>query len=150
MSRIKSLSFLLMLLLVIATVSTAFAATKTFHANGKLESETFFNPQNKAKEKALWYDQNGLLQAEEKFTSDNSKIVTFYTDKGLKKSEETIVDGKRVRVRAFLPQRQRQDSTTPSMMKSLTASSPSIVRTGRSPRRSIIRTAKKFKVFPRR
>jgi antitoxin component YwqK of YwqJK toxin-antitoxin module len=103
MSRVKSLSFLLMLLLVIATVSTAFATAKTFHANGKLESETFYNPQSKVKEKALWYDQNGLLSAEEKFSSDTSKVVTFYNDKGQKKTEETIVDGKRVRVRAFHP-----------------------------------------------
>jgi len=103
MSRIKSLSFLLMLFLVIASVSTVFAAAKTFHANGKLESETFYNPQSKAKEKALWYDQNGLLSAEEKFSSETSKVVTFYNDKGQKKTEETIADGKRVRVRAFHP-----------------------------------------------
>lgn len=103
MSRIKSLSFLLMLFLVIASVSTVFAAAKTFHANGKLESETFYNLQSKAKEKALWYDQNGLLSAEEKFNSETSKVVTFYNDKGQKKTEETIVDGKRVRVRAFHP-----------------------------------------------
>lgn len=103
MSRIKFLPFLLMLLLVLATVSTTFAAAKTFHANGKLESETFYNPQSKAKEKALWYDQNGTLQAEEKFSSETSKVVTFYNDKGQKQTEETIVDGKRVRVRAFHP-----------------------------------------------
>lgn len=103
MSRIHSLSFLLMLLFLIASVSTSFAAAKTFHANGKLESETFYNPQTKAKEKALWYDQNGLLQAEEKFSSETAKIVTFYNEKGQKKTEETIVDGKRVRVRAFHP-----------------------------------------------
>lgn len=103
MSRIKSLSFLLMLLVVFASVSTAFAAAKTFHANGKLESETFYNLQSKAKEKALWYGENGLLQAEEKFNSETSKVVTFYNDKGQKKTEETIVDGKRVRVRAFHP-----------------------------------------------
>ena len=103
MSRIQSLSCLLILLLMIASVSTALAAAKTFHANGKLESETFYNQQNKGKEKALWYDQNGLLQAEEKFSSDTSKIVTFYNDKGQKKSEETIDNGKRVRVRAFHP-----------------------------------------------
>ena len=103
MSRIKSLSFLLMLFLVIASASTALAAAKTFHANGKLESETFYNLQSKAKEKALWYDQNGLLQAEEKFSSDTSKVVTFYNEKGQKKTEETIADGKRVRVRAFHP-----------------------------------------------
>lgn len=103
MSQIKSLSFLLMLLFLIASASTAFAAAKTFHDNGKLESETFYNLQTKAKEKALWYDQNGLLQAEEKFSSDTSKVVTFYNDKGQKKTEETIVDGKRVRVRAFHP-----------------------------------------------
>ena len=103
MSRIQSLSCLLILLLMIASVSTALAAAKTFHANGKLESETFYNQQSKGKEKALWYDQNGLLQAEEKFSSDTSKIVTFYNDKGQKKSEETIDNGKRVRVRAFHP-----------------------------------------------
>jgi len=102
MSRIKSLPFLLMFLLVIGSVSTALAAAKTFHANGKLESETFYNLQTKVKEKALWYDQNGLLQAEEKFT-DNSKLVTFYNDKGQKKTEETVVDGKRLRIRAFHP-----------------------------------------------
>ena len=103
MSRIKSLSFLLMLFLLIASASTALAAAKTFHANGKLESETFYNQQSKAKEKALWYDQNGLLQAEEKFSSETSKVVTFYNDKGQKKTEETIVSGKRMRVRAFHP-----------------------------------------------
>ena len=103
MSRIKSLSFLLMLFLLIASASTALAAAKTFHANGKLESETFYNQQSKAKEKALWYDQNGLLTAEEKFSSETSKVVTFYNDKGQKKTEETIVNGKRVRVRAFHP-----------------------------------------------
>lgn len=103
MSRIKSLPFLLMLLLVLASVSTAFAVAKTFHANGRLESETFYNPQSQAKEKALWYDQNGLLKAEEKFTGDTSKVVTFYNDKGQKKTEETIVNGKRVHIRAFHP-----------------------------------------------
>ena len=103
MSRIKSLSFLLMLLLLSASVSTAFAVAKTFHANGKLESETFYNQQTQAKEKAQWYGENGLLRAEEKFAGDTSKVVTFYNDKGQKKTEETIVDGKRVRVRAFHP-----------------------------------------------
>lgn len=103
MSRAKSLTFLLVLLFVIASVSSVLAAAKTFHGNGKLESETFYNPQSKAKEKSLWYDQNGLLQAEEKFSSETSKVVTFYNEKGQKKTEETIVNGKRVRVRAFHP-----------------------------------------------
>lgn len=101
MSRIKSFTFLLTLLLVFGTVSTVFAAAKTFHPNGKLESETFYNLETTVKEKALWYDEKGLLQAEEKFTADNAKIVTFYNDKGQKSSEETLVDGKRVRVRSF-------------------------------------------------
>lgn len=100
MLRIKTLAFLFVLLFL-ASISTALAAAKTFHANGKLESETFYNSQSKVKEKALWYDQNGLLQAEEKFSSETSKVVTFYNEKGQKKTEETIVDGKRVRVRAF-------------------------------------------------
>lgn len=99
----KILSFLLMVLFSMCTVTTALAAAKTFHDNGKVESETFYNPQNKQKEKALWYDKNGLLQAEEKFSSDTSKVVTFFDEKGLKKTEETIIDGKRVRVRAFHP-----------------------------------------------
>jgi antitoxin component YwqK of YwqJK toxin-antitoxin module len=103
MSRIPSFTFLLTLLLVITSVSAAFAAAKTFHPNGKLESETLYNQQSQAKEKSLWYDTNGTLQAEEKFTGDTSKIVTFYNDKGQKKTEETIIDGKRVRVRAFHP-----------------------------------------------
>lgn len=103
MSRCQSLSFLLMLLWVLATAGTALAAAKTFHPNGKMESETFYNLQTKAKEKALWYDQNGLLSAEEIFNSDRSKTVTFYNEKGQKKTEETIVGGKRVRVRAFHP-----------------------------------------------
>jgi antitoxin component YwqK of YwqJK toxin-antitoxin module len=103
MSINKSLPFLLMLFLVFASVSTALAVAKTFHPNGKLESETFYNLQSQAKEKALWYDQNGLLQAEEEFSSATSKVVTFYNDKGQKKTEETIVDGKRVRVRSFHP-----------------------------------------------
>lgn len=103
MPRIKSLSFLLMFLLVIASVSTALAVAKTFHANGRLESETSYNPQSQAKEKSLWYDQNGLLQAEENFNSDTSKVVTFYNENGQKKTEETIIDGKRVRIRAFHP-----------------------------------------------
>jgi antitoxin component YwqK of YwqJK toxin-antitoxin module len=101
MSRIKPLSFLLTLFLLIAPLSTAFAAAKTFHANGKLESETFYNQETKEKEKALWYNANGLLQSEEKFTGDNSKVVTFYNDKGQKSTEETIVDGQRLRVRSF-------------------------------------------------
>ena len=103
MSRIRFFSFLLMLLLVIASVSTALAVAKTFHPNGKLESETLYNPQSKAKEQTLWYDQNGLIHAEEKFSSDTSKVVIFYNDKGQKKIEESIVDGKRVRVRTFHP-----------------------------------------------
>lgn len=103
MSKTKSLFFLSMLLLLIASAGTAFAAAKTFHANGKIESETFYNQESKVKEKSLWYDQNGILQAEENFTAANSKVVTFYNDKGQKKTEETIVDGKRVRVRAFHP-----------------------------------------------
>lgn len=101
MSRIKSFSFLLTLLLVIGSLSTALAAAKTFHANGKIESETFYNLETKVKEKTLWYDAKGLLSAEEKFSGENAKIVIFYNDKGQKISEETVVDGQRVRVRSF-------------------------------------------------
>jgi hypothetical protein len=103
MSRIKLFSFLLMLLLVITSASTALAVARTFHPNGRLESETLYHPQSRAKEQRLWYDQNGLIQAEEKFSSDTSRVVIFYNDKGQKKTEETIVDGKRVRVRTFHP-----------------------------------------------
>lgn len=103
MSKNKFFPCLIMLLFILACTSTAFAVAKTFHANGKLESETFYNPQNQTKEKTLWYDQNGILQAEEKFSSETSKVVTFYNDKGQKKTEETIIAGKRVHVRAFHP-----------------------------------------------
>ncbi len=103
MSKNKFLPCLFMLLLILVCASTAFAVAKTFHANGKLESETFYSPQNQTKEKTLWYDQNGILLAEEIFSSETSKVVTFYNDKGQKKTEETIIAGKRVRVRAFHP-----------------------------------------------
>ena len=103
MSRIRSLPFLFILLLVIGSVSTAFSAAKTFHANGKLESETSYNQKTKEKEEARWYDKSGLLQAEEKFTGENSKVVTFFNEKGQKNIEETIVAGKRLRVRSFHP-----------------------------------------------
>ena len=82
-------------------VSTDLAAVKTFHENGKLKSETFHNPQNKAKEKTLWYDQEGLLKSEELFSSATSKVVTFYSDNGQKTTEETFIDGTRVRLCAF-------------------------------------------------
>lgn len=101
MTKMKSCSFLLILLFLLVSASAAQAIARTFHSNGKIESETTYNQQTQAKEKSLWYDQNGSLQAEEKFSGDTSRLVTFYNEKGQREIEETIVDGKRVRVRAF-------------------------------------------------
>lgn len=102
-SRITPLSCLLLLFFLAWTTTTAHAVTKTFHVNGRLESETFYDQQSQAKEKSLWYDVNGLLRAEEKFTAETDKVVIFYNEKGQKKIEETIISGKRVHIRAFHP-----------------------------------------------
>lgn len=103
MLKIPYLYFLFITLFMVVSTTSALASARTFHPNGRLESETTYNPQTRIKEKSLWYDQNSLIQAEELFSSSTSKIVTFYNDKGQKKSEETIDNGKRVRVRAFHP-----------------------------------------------
>lgn len=100
----KPLAQALLALFAIATfAANAAAASKTYHENGKLQSETFYNDQSGQKEKANWYDSDGNLYAEEKFSDAKTKVVTFFGEKGSKKTEETVVDGKRVRVRTFYP-----------------------------------------------
>jgi len=101
--RTRLTPLLLIVALLFTMVGTALAASKTFHENGNLQSETFYNATSKAKEKTNWYDQNGALQSEEKFVDAKTRVVTFFADKGQKKVEETFVDGKRVKVRTFYP-----------------------------------------------
>lgn len=101
--RCKLTALSLALLMLVAGAVTVLAASKTFNENGTIQSESFFNPTTKQKEKTNWYDQNGVLQAEEKFVDAQTRVVTFFGEKGQKKTEETMVNNKRTKVRVFYP-----------------------------------------------
>jgi len=88
-------------LLVGLFATSALAATKTFHANGKIQSETTYNG-DKISE-VRWYDETGALQSVEAFVDAQTKVITFYAAQGQKKTEETHVGGKRVKMRTFFP-----------------------------------------------
>lgn len=100
-SKFSTLFLAFVMVVVGATVTLA--ASKTFNENGTIQSETFYNPQTKQKEKTNWYDQNGVLKSQEQIVDAQTRVVTFYNEMGQKNTEETLVDGKRTKVRAFYP-----------------------------------------------
>lgn len=100
-SKLSTLFFAFVMVVVSATA--VLAASKTYNENGTIQSETFYNQQTKQKEKTNWYDQNGVLKSQEQIIDAQTRVVTFYNEQGQKSTEETLVDGKRTKVRAFYP-----------------------------------------------
>ena len=74
---------------------------KSFHENGKILSIITYSGDQP--ERALWHDENGILQSEELYVDASTRIVTFYDPLGNKITEETRVDGKRTKGRTFFP-----------------------------------------------
>ncbi|HAD05016.1 MAG: hypothetical protein A2091_02205 [Desulfuromonadales bacterium GWD2_61_12] len=74
---------------------------KTFQENGKIHSIITYSGDQP--ERALWHDENGVLQSEELYVDASTRIVTFYDLVGNKITEETRVDGKRIKGRTFFP-----------------------------------------------
>lgn len=102
MQNIHRLALMLTITLLAALVaSTALAATKTFHDNGQIQSETTYSG-DKITE-VRWHDQNGVLQSVEKNIDAQTRVITFYNAKGQKTTEETHVNGKRSKMRTFYP-----------------------------------------------
>lgn len=91
----------LALVLILIVAGTALAATKTFHENGKVESEISYSGDKI--DQVSWFDSNGQLQTTEKFVDAQTKVLTFYTAQGLKASEETRINGKLTKLRTFHP-----------------------------------------------
>jgi len=101
---VKTSNYLVLLLAIVLTLfaaESALAATKTFYADGKVQSETVYNGDKK--EQVNWYDTTGTLQSTERFLDPKTKIVTFYNAQGLKSTEETRVDDALTQLRTFYP-----------------------------------------------